>query len=274
MFFFKYPCVFSHRLDFTSFYCGSALAKQIVFSLFGYGFYRQWKWKNQRNAKLMGWIFLFLIPFILASSEPVSIRPVNDGDISFLNKVDHKYQENHGIHIKFKKTVHLAALGSQRQSEGEIWVDKGKMRLEVHRPEPSKIIADSHFLWIENPPPKDFKGAKTQVFKASLKSKRAKTQGLLQILIQGGVLNYFRVSGVQTGEKQMTYFLQPNNQSIEFKRARIRIKIMEEEISQIRYWDQMDNETTFDFLIIEFNRKIEKTFFEYKPPADAEIMTY
>ena len=217
---------------------------------------------------------LFLTSFALASSEPVSIRPVNDEDLLFLNKVDRKYQGSHGIHIKFKKTVHLAALGGQRQSEGEIWIDKGKMRLEVHRPEPSKIIADSHFLWIENPPPKDFKGAKTQVFKASLKSKRAKTQGLLQMLIQGGVLKYFRVSGVQEEEKQMTYFLQPNNQSIEFKRAQIRIKIMEEEISQIRYWDQMDNETTFDFLTVELNQKIEKAFFDYKPPKDAEIMTY
>ena len=234
---------------------------------------------KQDQCDLIGlkwlWIILILVPRIApASSEQIPIRPMNEGDRLFLNKVDRKYQENHGIHLKFKKTIELTALGSQRQSEGEIWIDKGKMKLEIHRPEPSKIIADSRFLWVENPPPKDFKGAKTQVFKASLNSKRAKTQGLLQMLIQGGVLKYFRVSGVQAGEKQMSYFLQPNNQSVEFKRARIQIKVMEEEISQIRYWDQMDNETTFEFLVVKFNQKIEKTFFDYEPPADAEVMVY
>ncbi len=224
--------------------------------------------------KNIKWVVLLLVPFILAPSDQIPIRPMNEGDLLFLNKVDRKYQENQGIHLTFNKTIYLAALGSKRQSEGEAWIKQGKMRLEIHQPEPSKVIADSHFLWVENPPPKNFKGAKTQVFKVSLSSSRAKTQGLLQILIQGGILKYFRVSGVRVGEKQMTYFLQPNDQSVEFKRARIQIKIREEEISKIRYWDQIDNETTFVFLTTEFNKKTDKTMFEYTPPGDAEVMAY
>ena len=221
----------------------------------------------------MALLFFFLIFRVLAQPNPASMEPIDPKSLSLLKRVDRRYQQEHGIYFRLKKTINLAILGNQRQSQGEAWLYQGKMRLEIHKPQPSKIIAGEDFLWIENPPPPEFKEARIQVFKVSLKSRRARSQGLVQLLAHGGVLKYFHVSGVRTEKEKVTYFLQPKNQSAEFKRAQLQINIEKEEISQLRYWDQVGNETIFDFLESEFNKKMDKKLFEYTPPEGSRIMT-
>ena len=207
------------------------------------------------------------------------IHPASKDELRLLNEVDKKYQKDHGLHLKFKKIVKLEILGKENKSEGEIWINQGKIRVESQKPEVSTMVTGSQFLWIETPPPKGFEDAKTQVLKTSLNSKRTQSQGLIQILIRGGVLKYFKISGVQSNkesDKEMivTYFLQPNKQSSELKRAQIQINSNSKEISQLRYWDQMNNETRFDFFETKFKQKIDQSIFQYQPPKDAEIMTY
>ena len=191
-----------------------------------------------------------------------------------LRKVDQKYQNQHGIHLTLKKTITLGMLGSTKSSEGEVWLNKGMMRLEIHKPEASKIIADKKYLWIESPPPEGFEKSKVQVMRASLNSKQAKSQGLIQLLTRGGVLKYFRVAGIQKAEKQVTFFLQPDKQSIEFKRAQIVVNKSTQTIEKLRYWDQMDNETNYQFTQSKFDQKLKKKRFAYKPPKDAELIIY
>ena len=212
--------------------------------------------------------------YSLASSKKVIVRAASKQEMILLREVDQKYQKKHGIHLTLRKTVVLGILGTSKKSEGEIWLDQGKMRLEIHRPEASKIVADKSFLWIESPAPEGFKDAKVQVLKASLKSKQAKTQGLLQLLTQGGVLKYFRVSGVQHEDKRVVFFLQPNKQSSQFKRAQIKVVARAKEIVQLRYWDAMDNETIYDFTKSEFNKSLESKIFSYRPPQNAKVTIY
>lgn len=215
----------------------------------------------------------FGVQSLFAKSKTV-VHSVSKEDMLLLKKVDSKYQKQHGIHMQLKKTITLGMLGSTKKSEGEVWLSGGKMRLEIKKPEPSKIVAGSEYLWIESPPPEGFKGVKTQVMRASLKSKRAKSQGLIQLLTMGGVLKYFRVSGVKKAKNSVTFFLQPDSQSIEFKRAQLQVTLPSQQIKELRYWDQMDNETAFEFINPTFNKKIDSAVFKYKPPEDAEVMTY
>jgi len=209
-----------------------------------------------------------------AKTKKTIVHSVSKQEMLLLRRVDQKYQKSHGIHLGFNKTIVSEMMGSRSESEGEIWLNKGKMRLEIHKPEASKIIAGKSYLWIESAPPKGFEEAKTQVMRASLNSKQAKSQGLLQLLTQGGVLKYFRVSGIQREKNKVTFFLQPDKQSVEFKRAQIQVVPSSKEISQLRYWDQMDNETVYVFNKSEFNKKLEKKLFDYKPPKDSELITY
>ena len=210
----------------------------------------------------------------LAKSKKTIVRSVSKKEMLILRKVDKKYQKEHGIHLNLNKTITLAMLGSTKNSQGEIWLNKGKMRLEIHKPEASKIIADKEFLWIESAAPEGFKDVKTQVMKASLKSKQAKSQGLIQLLTQGGVLKYFRVSGVQKDGDKIIYFLQPDKQSVEFKRAQIVVDTKKVEILSLKYWDQMDNETNYEFTKSVFNKKLDEKVFSYTPPKDASVIVY
>lgn len=191
-----------------------------------------------------------------------------------LRKVDQKYQKNHGIHLTLEKEIVLGMLGSTKKSNGEIWLNDGQMRLEIHQPEASKIIADKKHLWIESSPPDDFENSKIQVLRASLHSKQARSQGLIQLLTQGGVLKYFRVSGIQKSGDEVTFFLQPDQQSVEFKRAQIVVDRSAQTIKQLKYWDQLDNETTYMFIKSQFGLKLDKSKFAYKPPKDAELIVY
>lgn len=209
-----------------------------------------------------------------ATDTKTIVNSVSKKQMLLLKRADSKYQNDHGIHVKLKKTTLLAMLGTTKTSEGELWLDGGKMRLEINRPKASKIIADNNFLWIETPSPDGDQKAKPQVLKASLKSKRAKSQGLIQLLTRGGVLKYFRVSGVQATPEQVTYFLQPDKQAIEFKRAQIVVSTKTKEIMMLSYWDQVDNETKYDFSETQFKQNIAASRFQYQPPANAEVITY
>ncbi len=217
---------------------------------------------------------MVLVPSMSLGKEKTIVHSVSSKDMLLLREVDKKYQKQHGIHLKLKKTITLEMLGSTKESQGEVWLENGKMKLVINEPQPSKVVAGKQFLWIESSPPEDFEGAKVQVLRASLNSKQAKSQGLIQLLTQGGVLKYFRVSGIQKENERVRFFLQPDTQSVEFKRAQIDIDKNKKEILTLRYWDQMDNETTFDFSRSEFNKKLSADTFKYEPPQNAEVINY
>jgi chaperone LolA len=218
--------------------------------------------------------FVFTLSGAKESSDKTLIHAATKKEMALIKASDHKYQKEHGIHIKIKKIITLGMLGSTKESEGEVWLSKGKLRLEINKPEVSKIIADTNYLWIESPAPEGFEDTKTQVLKASLKSTQAKAQGLIQLLTQGGVLKYFKVSGVKKEKENTLFFLQPINSAIEFKRAQIDIDNNSKVMNELKYWDQMDNETSYRFLKTDFNETINDKKFEYTPPANAEVIAY
>ena len=48
----------------------------------------------------------------------------------------------------------------------------------------------------------------------------------------------------------------------------------EKKIVELRYWDQVDNETTYELNDTKFNQKIAGEKFSYTPPKNAEVITY
>ena len=208
------------------------------------------------------------------SNKKTIVKTMSKRQVKFLKEVDRKYQKEHGIYIKLDKLVKINALGSEKKSSGEAWLQKGKMRLIIEEPSPAKIIADGQYIWVESAPPKGFKEAKAQVLKTKIKSKKAKSQGLIQLLTGGGLLKFFKVSGVKKKDKDIAYFLQPNDSSIDFKRAQVVVSPKDRVIKELRYWDHMDNETFYNFHSTLFNRNLGPSLFKYIPPKNVEVMSY
>lgn len=213
---------------------------------------------------------------LFGAPDKIIVHTVSKQDMLLLKRVDQKYKNNHGIHLQLKKTITLSMLGSSKNSEGEVWINKGQLRLQINKPEPSKIIAGKKYLWIESQAPEGFGEAssKLQVVQTTLDSKKAQSQALIQLLANGGILKFFRVSGIQKANGRVTYFLQPDKQSVEFKRAQIVVNPKSLVIEKLKYWDQVDNETTYSFSDAHFNKKIDPKLFSYKPPKDAELIVY
>ena len=205
------------------------------------------------------------------SQAKTIVSSVTKSQMLLLRQVDQKYQKQHGIHIEFKKSILLGILGTKKSSEGELWLSDGQMRLDIKKPESSRVVAGLEFLWIESPV---LDGERPQVLKTTLNSKKAQSQALIQLLTRGGVFKHFRVTGVKIDGKRLNYFLQPDQSSVEFKRAQIQVDPQSRELLTLKYWDQMDNETTYTFIKTEFDQKLDKKIFAYKPPENAELVVF
>ena len=110
-----------------------------------------------------------LFPVLSVAGEKKTIvHSVSKNDMLLLREVDRRYQKDHGIHMKLKKTITLGMLGSTKKSEGEVWLDKGQMRLEIHKPEVSKIVAGKKYQGVLPQPQfvqqlQDFPGAAVDI---------------------------------------------------------------------------------------------------------------
>jgi outer membrane lipoprotein carrier protein len=195
--------------------------------------------------------------------------------VSLLKSVDDKYLSAQSVVMLTKKTNKSGVFDQVQEAEGTLSLKKGKLRLDLENKEKDKslVVADGSYLWMVSPPPKEFKGAKVQVIKASLNTKQARAQGLLQVLTEGGVLKYFSTGGVIHNGEMLTFFLQPKTPSQELRRLVININEKDKTITQLKYWDSLDNETIYDFSKIKFDAPVKKELFIYQPPKDADVIT-
>ncbi len=195
-----------------------------------------------------------------------------------LRSIDKKYQKADSIVMAVSKKDKIAALEQVREFEGALTLQKGKFRMAVVSKDKNKdeslIVADGKTIWFVTPPPKEFKDAKIQVLKAPMNTDRAKSQGLLQMLTEGGVLKYFTVlSSVEKG-LQIVYELKPDKSSVEFRKAELTVDKEKQVLLALKHWDSMDNETEYVFSAIEFDKQIDKKLLSYTPPKNAEVVNY
>lgn len=217
-------------------------------------------------------LLTFLIFFSGAAETATKPTPEQE---TLLKTVDEKYQSVDSVVMNAKKTTKSGVFDQTEEAAGKLYVQKGKLRLDVQNKEKDKslVIADGSHLWLVTPPPKEFKNAKTQVLKASLSTSQARSQGLLQILTEGGILKYFKITSVSKDGALEVFNLQPNKEAQELKRVRLALDPQEKTIVSLKYWDNMDNETAYDFSSVKFNQKVDKKLFQYVPPKNADVVT-
>lgn len=221
---------------------------------------------------LFAFVFLFSFSF-----GKTSIKPEDIDQVDTLKEIDQKYQKAKSIKMDVTKTDKISALDQTKSADGQLWIQKGKFRLELQTKDESKdkslVVADGVHLWMVTPPPKEFKEAKTQVVKVKMNTDRARSQGLLQLLTEGGVLKYFKVTGTSAESGRITYFLSPDKKSVEFRRAQVVIDTKDKKIISLKYWDSLDNETNYEFSKISFGASIANPLLKYSPPKDADVIT-
>ena len=198
--------------------------------------------------------------------------------VELLKKVDAKYIVAKTVTMSVNKTDKLNALEQTKSSEGTLQMKKGKLRMELTSTDADKekslVVVDGKNLWLVSPSVKDAKNSKTQVAKTKLANKKAKSHLLLQILTDGGVFRFFQVDKSVEQEDMVVYFLKPEKTMQEIQKAQVLVDKTKQVIAQFKYWDAMENETTYQFTGVEFDKQIKDTVFNYSPPKDAQVSEF
>ncbi len=196
-------------------------------------------------------------------------------DIRLIRGIDLSYQKAQTVSMDIKKSIKSQMLESKASISGKVMFSKGRMRMEMNEPDKSLVVIDKKYIWVVNYPSEEFKNSALQVIKAKISSKKGRSQNFLGLLTQGGVLKYFNVSGLmKVSPKESIYFLQPNDATVEFKRAQMVLNPKTKRITGLRYWDEIDNETMFEFSNVKFNQKLDDKAFSYEPPEGADITEF
>ena len=183
-----------------------------------------------------------------------------------------KYSNGDSIKIDLIKIAKLKMLNRVDEYKGHAFL-KGKDKLRIEFSEPIKSIAvlNGKRAWVIEYPPKDVDD-KIRISKFNL----AKTPGQSQLLVtsilsSGNLLKTFKVEKKSDVDGKISYALTPKKPVEEFKSLSMVIDEKKQEITEIKYFDPIDNETTFSFLNTSFGVEVASSLFEYSAPKGAEV---
>ena len=204
------------------------------------------------------------------------MRSATKADIDKIRAVDRRYQKAKSVAMDVTKTLKISALNRERVSKGHALTSKGRIRFEIDSPDRSLLVVDGKTAWLVNYPSEEFKGAAVQVVKTEVSSKKAQSQAIVGLLAQGQFLKHFTVVGAQVdpsgeGASNIVYFLQPVAQLVEFTRAQARLSPDGKNLLELRYWDEIGNETDLNFANVRLNAPFSDSSFKYVPPKDADV---
>lgn len=188
-----------------------------------------------------------------------------------------KYQTAPAVKIELSKTVTLSLLDETKTSEGELYFSKGKMRLEIQKPEETTIVLGEQFLWVAIPTPKEL-GGKMQITKIKSKGSSAQSKvPLVALLSTTSAWDAMKIiKETKTKEGHLRFDLVPQKPDIfgEITSVTIEIKKSSKQLMTLVYKDELDNETKYNFRNTNFKAKVAKEMFSYVPPKNAEITEY
>lgn len=206
-------------------------------------------------------------------TSKTEMRGVNPQDLTSLKALNEKYRKAKSIAMDVEKDVKLGLIGTQRHSAGKLQIASGQIHMELEGSEHTMLIVNKKNVFAITYPDKTLPGAAIQIIKGDVSSKKAKKQAqssaLANLLGPGGFLKSFKPTGVESAGVVKTYFLSPIGES---DMTRAQMKVENNQIRWLRYWDARDNETTFSFANIVFGAKIDPQIFNYTPPANADVM--
>ena len=188
----------------------------------------------------------------------------------------HSYQSEPSVTMNVRKTVYSSILEDLKKSEGHLKLSKGKLRVQINKPDKSLIVMDGDSLWLASYPPKDL-GGDVQVSKISMDKVKHQEKSLLSLLFGNtNYLNKFRLVEPPLSQTKRQYTLLPHDlkNEGEIKKIQIELDADNKKIIGIKYWDQLDNWTDYQFSHIRFPKKANPKDFVYTPPKGVDVTEF
>lgn len=179
------------------------------------------------------------------------------------------YRSTSGLKSEVKKTFYQQYKDAADDSEGEISLFKGRLKIRINEPQESKslLVVNHKSLWLETPMGEGFPTSVTKLPLANIK----KSEGVWSVLIGKGAISKsfdVKLSDEKNGKK-VTYELIPKGKA-NYELTKVVLEFKNDELVKLSYWDQLENRVSYEF---EDWKKAEMSVkdFVYIPPKDASV---
>ena len=218
-------------------------------------------------------IFLLLLSFLALLPAQAATRKKRSG-IS-LEKLQSAYRTNASLEADFLQEVYQASLGRTKTSKGNLKLSKPNLaRWEIYEPEASVMVSDGHKLSYYTP---DARGkGKGQVIER--KAAELSKQPLFRILTgQSPLDKEFKIErseeteGGEKGERWTELVLKPQKRMGDIVTVRLKVDpkyLIRELITET----ETGNKTKITLQNQVLGAKLPPALFEFKPPADTEVL--
>lgn len=208
-------------------------------------------------------LLLFLLPgFVWAGG----------GDLSPADQLTEKlkpYRTTSGLKSAVTKEFYQEYKGSSEESEGEISLFQGRLKIQITKPQESQslLVVNHKSLWLETPMGEGFPVSVTRLPLENIK----KSEGVWSVLIgKGAISKSFDVtSDTENKGKIVKYELTPKGKA-NYELTRAALEFEGNRLSKLSYWDQMDNRVTYEFKNWK-DAKMTVKDFVYAPPKNASV---
>ncbi len=187
-----------------------------------------------------------------------------------LQRVEKKYKTGF-VKVKLEKEVTQAILETTKTYKGQMALGpSGLLKMDIETPQKSSLVVDGKNIWVIDYPVDEARN-KVQILHAKVQKKKGNQAFLGDLLSGSGLLKNFKVESQAEKKDETTYRLVPNKKDSDIQRIELNVATHDELITSLSYWDQMGNKTELRFSKQEFEDKTPENYFQYQPPAGADI---
>lgn len=197
-----------------------------------------------------------------------------DPSIQAIDNAFKFYWQKQSAHMKVRRDIYNNISEKKISAFGTLVFSKGKIRLDIDEPTKSTLVFEKDFIWYAEAPTELF--PKWRISKVS-REKAERAQALFKLLFgQVGVIDQLDLMAHKSRDGFESHIFKPKKQSDFPGVVKLAIVMSQDQkqVRLVRLWDDLDNETTFEFTDVDYDKKIAKNFFDYKPPKNSEIQEF
>lgn len=182
-----------------------------------------------------------------------------------------KYSNAAGVKIKFSKTDLKKSLGIKKTVSGVMQYSNNKINIILNDEKKLEIIYNGNNLWLIESPDLDFEPKAKRKVTQVKEQKPVLAQQIVGLFQKPSQFSKtFKIISEKTQAKLRTVTLETSDKNIQ--NFEVTFDESQHLIKSIRFVDEVQTDTTIEFLETEFLKKSPQGIFEYKRKKDDEVL--
>lgn len=215
--------------------------------------------------------------FLAISASAGGAPPAKKSSVAAKSEIDKALaplRQSEGVSVSLKKKSLNTLLMKEKISTGTLHFWMGKLRVETESPDETLLVMDGKTIWVVNKLPEDM-GGKTLVSKTNARSFRKSNTFFAALLEDGKLLKEYMVTKRTAKADRVQMELGPRSpEESEIQKLELILGDAGRKLEKVTYWDDKENEVTFELGDVKTIYGDRKALFSYEPPKDAEVTEF